>query len=63
MRELLLMSMRWRERNELLKYFSSINFPGSTETSSDKVELSCGGGGVFATAKLLGINIKVVINN
>ena len=55
--------MRWRERNELLKYFSSINFPGSTETSSDKVELLCGEGGVFATAKLLGINIKVVINN
>ena len=55
--------MRWRERNELLKYLSSINFPGSTETSSDKVELLCGEGGVFATAKLLGINIKVVINN
>ena len=33
-------------------------FLGSTETSSDKVELLCGSGGVFATAKLLGIDIK-----
>ena len=31
---------------------------GSTETSSDKVELLCGPVGVFATAKQLGINIK-----
>ena len=31
---------------------------GSTETSSDKVQLLCGSNGVFATAKLLGIDIK-----
>ena len=31
---------------------------GSTETSSDKVELLCGPVGVFATAKQLGISIK-----
>ena len=43
---------------ECLLLTVSIIIAGSTETSSDKVELLCGAGGVFATAKLLGISIK-----
>ena len=32
--------------------------PGSTEATSDKVDVLCGKNGVFATAKLMGIEIK-----
>ena len=33
-------------------------FTGSTEATSDKVDVLCGKNGVFATAKLMGIDIK-----
>ena len=38
--------------------FLRLFLSGSTETSSDKVQLLCGSNGVFASAKLLGIDIK-----
>jgi len=44
--------------SEILSHLLNVLYTGSTEATSDKVDVLCGKNGVFATAKLLGIEIK-----
>jgi len=44
--------------SEILSHLLNVLYTGSTEATSDKVDVLCGPSGVFATAKLMGIDIK-----
>lgn len=44
--------------SEILSHLLNVLYTGSTEATSDKVDVLCGKNGVFATAKLMGIDIK-----
>jgi len=44
--------------SEVLSHLLNVLYTGSTEATNDKVEILCGVNGVFATAKLMGIDIK-----
>jgi len=44
--------------SEILSHLLNVLYTGSTEATSDKVDVLCGPNGVFATAKLMGIDIK-----